>query len=360
MIGIGKEGEKMKRVVFIMAAAFLTLALAAQGGERLWPRGTPTVYVGFGAGGGTDTAVRPLIAKMQEYLNETINVVNMPGASSAVAAEHVVNLSNDGYNMFATGTGCYGGFLVQSTAPNSYPWKWTGWYPIQGPAALLTNPAKSGINTLDEAIAKLKDGSVSVCMSGFGNGPHVLMETFAGLAGITDINYVTFDGDGNVAVGVFAGEVELGIITFSSGIDHARAGNVKVLFLNQTEPLPLTDTITAPPITQVFPAGSNMPMLSEAWPVLIRRDAPATIIAKLEEAFRWAVKQPDFLEFATSRGANVVALSGEEADKLADYQFSAYAWTQWAGRPDQTDPASIGLVKPSDWNWNVEKKKYGY
>ena len=350
----------MKKYAICLVAALLALTVAVQGGEKIWPKGTPTVYVGFGAGGGTDNAVRPLIVKMSEYIGETINVVNMPGAASALAAEHVMGLPNDGYSMFATGTGCYGGFLVQDTAPNSYPWKWTGYYPTQGPAALITNPAKSGINTLDEALAKVKDGSVNVGISGFGNGPHVIMEAFAEIAGLGDINYVTHDSDGNVAVAVYAGEVDLGILTFSAGIDHARAGNVKVLFLNQDTPLKLTDAITAPPITQVYPKAGNMPMMSESWPVLINRSAPKEIRDKLEEAFRWAVKQDAIIEDATKKGQKVVALSGEESDKVADYQFTAYAWILFNKGLAQKNPADINLVKLADWNWDVEKKKYGY
>ncbi|MDR1535694.1 MAG: hypothetical protein LBU64_11480 [Planctomycetota bacterium] len=350
----------MRKITVLAAFLSLTLALAAVAGEKVWPREIPTITVGFGPGGGTDTAVRPLIALMQEYIGETINVVNTPGASSAVAAELVMSKPHDGYNLFSTGTGTLGGFLVQRTGPNSYPWKWTSWFPLQGPAALLVNPEKSGINTVEDAIAKLKSGEASVGMAGFGNGPHVLMETFASLAGIKEVNYVTFDADGQVAVGVYAGEVELGIITFSAGIDHARKGNVKVLFLNQDKPLKLTDTITAPPITEVFPAGKAMPLLSEAWGIMIPRDAPKATIAKLEEAFRWAIKQQKLIDFANSRALNVVGISGEDADKMLDYQFSAYAWTQYQGRPDQNDPAAAGLVKPGDWNWEVEKKKYGY
>ncbi len=51
---------------------------------------------------------------------------------------------------------------------------------------------------------------------------------------------------------------------------------------------------------------------------------------------------------------------GEEADRLADYQFTAYAWILWNSGLAETDPATAGLVKLADWNWEVEKKKYGY
>lgn len=349
----------MKRFLAVVVAVAL-LSLAAQAGEKVWPNGTPTVVVGFGPGGGTDNAVRPLIVAMSEYLGETINVTNMPGASSALAAEHVMSQPHDGYNLLATGTGIFGGYLVQNTGPNSYPWKWVSWFPIQGPSALLANPEKSGINTFADALAKLKDGSASVGMAGFGNGPHVHMETIASLAGIKDVNYVTFDGDSAVAAGVLAGDLELGIITFSSGIDHAKTGKLKALFVNQTTPLKLTDSIVVPPITQVFPPAKDMPMLAEAWGVLIPADAPKRIIDKLEEAFRHALKQPRLIDYAKSKEQNVVGLSGEDAAKMLDYQFSAYAYAMYQpSRPDHVNPAGK-LVKPSEWNWEVEKKKYGY
>ena len=106
----------MKKLVSITAIA-LVLALALGGAafaaDKIWPKGTPTVIVGFGAGGGTDTSVRPMIVLMSKYLGETINVANMPGAASAVAAEHVLGLPADGYTMFATGSGCFGGFKVK-------------------------------------------------------------------------------------------------------------------------------------------------------------------------------------------------------------------------------------------------------
>ena len=103
-----------------------------------------------------------------------------------------------------------------------------------------------------------------------------------------------------------------------------------------------------------------MPMLAEAWGVLAPRDAPKRIIDKLEEAFRYAIKQPRLIDYAKSKEQNVVGLSGEAADKMLDYQFSAYAWAMYQpSRSDHTNPAGK-LVKPSDWKWEVEKKKYGY
>lgn len=350
----------MKRFALYLAAAALAFSVTTQAGEKLWPKGTPTVYVGFGAGGGTDTAVRPLIIKMQEFLGETINVVNMPGAVSAVAAEHVMALPNDGHSMFATGSGCLGGFQINETAPNGVPWSWTGFHSVQGPAAILVNPAKSGINTFDDFIERLKKGDINIGVSGMGAGVHVLSASIGQLSGINDINFVTFDSCRATAVGVIAGEVEVGVISFSAGIDFAANGDVTVLALNQATPMTLDNGKVLPSIVEVFPAGKDLPRLAETWPLLIRRDAPAAIRAKLEEAFRYAVQQDAIKDFAKQNGMQVVALSGEEADKFLDYQYCAYTWVIHNADLGELDPRDFDIPTAEEWNWDTRKKLYGY
>lgn len=349
----------MKKIILcILALAFVGLPL--QAGEKVWPRGTPTVYVGFGAGGGTDTAIRPLIVKMQEYLGETINVVNMPGASSGVAANHVLKQDNDGYNVFGTGTGCYAGFAVNDTAPDAIPWAWEFFLPFQGPAAMIVNPAKTGINTVEDAVAALKADKASIGLSGFGAGIHVISEAFCDAAGVSNPNFVTFDSCRSTTVGVMAGEVEIGFITFSAGIDFAKSGDVKVLFLNQEKPLKLNDKVTAPAIVDAFPAGKHMPMLAECWGLHIKRDAPANVVAKLRDAFVWACQQPELKKFAEENALNLVGYTGEPAAKLADYQYSAYSWILHKVNMAEKDPADLGITRVEDWNWDARKKNYGF
>lgn len=350
----------MKRFVLYLAVAALAFSVTARAGEKLWPKGTPTVYVGFGAGGGTDTAVRPLIIKMQEYLGETINVVNMPGAVSAVAAEHVMGLPKDGYSMFATGSGCFGGFQINDTAPNGVPWAWTAYHSVQGPAAVIVNPEKSGIDTFDKLVERLRKGDVSVGVSGFGAGVHVIAASIAKAAGVDDVNYVTFDSCRATAVGVIAGEIEVGVISFSAGIDFAANGDMLALALNQPGPLKLNDKVTIPGIPEVFPEGKDLPRLAETWPLMISRETPKHILDKLEEAFRWAIQQDAIKEFAKKNGMVIIGLSREEADKFLDYQYCAYTWVLREANMGDEDPRKFDIPTADEWNWDKRKSLYGY
>ena len=55
------------------------------------------------------------------------------------------------------------------------------------------------MKTFDDVAKALKDGSVNMGISGFGNGPHVIMQAIAEVAGIGEINYVTFDGEWQIS-----------------------------------------------------------------------------------------------------------------------------------------------------------------
>ena len=354
----------MKKFGFFVVAVLVVLALAGSvfaSDGRVWERTTPTVVVGFGAGGGTDTAVRPLIALMQQYLGETINVINMPGAASAIAAEHVMSLPRDGYTMFATGSGTLGGFLINETSAQGVPWNWYGFHHVRGPAAILVNPERSGIYTIEDAINALKDGTANVGVSSLGAGIHAFVEAFAKAAGIeTEINYVTFGGDGATCVALIAGEVEIGSISFQAGIDYVRAGHLRALFLNQTEPMLIGDVTVIPPITDLGPAFYSIPGLAETWPVMIPRDAPAEIVERLTAAFLWACEQPEMKALAERMGFQIIAAHGEEADRMLDFKYAAYAWVLYDAGMAQNSPAQFDIPRPEDWDWETRRALYGF
>ncbi|HZK61272.1 MAG TPA: tripartite tricarboxylate transporter substrate binding protein [Anaerovoracaceae bacterium] len=349
-----KKSIKIIFVLSLISILFLLSfgqGLAAQS-EKLWPKGTPIVTVGFSAGGGTDTAVRPILAKMEEYLGETINVVNMEGASSAVAAEHVLSNPADGYNMFATGSGPLSGFRVMGTSNTS--WRdWIGWHPFNGPAALLVKD-DSPIKTFDEAVKALKVGDLNFGISGFGVGPHVLGEAIFAIAGIPSPNYVTAGSCRNAAVALYAGEVDIAMCTFSAAVDFVKAGQLRALAVTTSEPYTV-DNIVIPSITSLLEGSENVPLLSETWPVLIRRGTPQEIIDKLNEAFVWAIAQPEIKEFADTKALNIVGYYGEEADKFLSFSEAGYAWALYNSGLAEKSPEEFGIPKLADWDWEKEK-----
>ena len=93
---------KRKWLLAIILAVFILSALpfTATAAEEKWPTRPITIYIGFAPGGGMDMMGRLLSEGMGKSLGVAMPVVNMTGANSAVAMDHVYKQPKDGYNLF--------------------------------------------------------------------------------------------------------------------------------------------------------------------------------------------------------------------------------------------------------------------
>lgn len=94
------------RKTFLLAAAgaLAVTPLAAGAAMADWPTRPLTMVIGFAPGGSTDIQGRVLANVMEEYLGQPVNVVNQPGAGSAVAFTNLSNNTDEGYTFLFGGT----------------------------------------------------------------------------------------------------------------------------------------------------------------------------------------------------------------------------------------------------------------
>ena len=87
----------------ILGATMLTLPLGTALAED-WPTRPLTMVIGFAPGGSTDIQGRVLANVMEEFLGQPVNVVNRPGAGSAVAFTQLANDTDEGHTFLFGGT----------------------------------------------------------------------------------------------------------------------------------------------------------------------------------------------------------------------------------------------------------------
>jgi len=87
----------------VLGATMLTGPLGTALAED-WPTRPLTMVIGFAPGGSTDIQGRVLANVMEEYLGQPVNVVNRPGAGSAVAFTQLANNTDEGYTFLFGGT----------------------------------------------------------------------------------------------------------------------------------------------------------------------------------------------------------------------------------------------------------------
>ena len=326
---------------------------AASGSEKVWPDGTPTVYIGYGAGGGTDTAVRPVIAAMAEYLGETINCTNMEGANSSVACDYVLGEAHNGYNLFATGTGGFSSFPVYGYSDSSWQ-NWISFHPYSGPAVVFANK-NSGITTTEQVFEYIAAGN-NFGVGAFGNGPHTQFEAICAAKGVSSPNYSLFGSCADTGVAVIAGDVQVGAGSLSAVIDYINAGELVPIFVTCANPFEFTEAgVTAPSVTTEVPGTDAIPNLNETWPIMIPRDTPTEIVDALTEAFEYAITTDAVKDFAASKGYNMIGLTGEAADEFLSYSISGYSWTIYNAGLAEGNPADHGIPTLEEYDWETVK-----
>ncbi|MDO4546921.1 MAG: tripartite tricarboxylate transporter substrate-binding protein [Clostridia bacterium] len=340
----------MKKLFALMLALTMVLSCAAAS-AAIWPNGTPTVYIGYGAGGGTDTAVRPVVAAMSEYLGETINCVNMEGANSAVACDYVLSQPHDGYTFFATGTGGFSSYPIYNYSTSGWG-DWISFHPYSGPAVVFSNPS-SGITTVEELYAYLAQGN-NFGIGAYGNGPHTQFEAITAAAGQPAPQYALFGSCNDAGVATIAGDVQVGAASLSAVIDYINSGLLTPIFVTCADAFEFTGG-TTPSVTTLIEGTEGIPNLNETWPIMIPRDTPEEIVAALTEAFNAAIETEAVKEFAASKGYTIIGLTGEEADQFMSYSISGYSWTLYNAGLGEGNPADYGIPTLEEYDWDTLK-----
>lgn len=177
----GKEKMNMKKLLALLLALCMVLALAACGSDAAqpktedktpaaeantesaqkvdWPKKNITIIVGYGAGGDTDLAARVLADALSTKLGVSVIVENLTGGSGVVGRTELLARGSDGYTlMFDQPASSITQVLMGNT---TYELEEAG-EPIAvvGTSPLALTIAKDnpkGITNMDEFIAYAKD-----------------------------------------------------------------------------------------------------------------------------------------------------------------------------------------------------------
>ena len=132
-----------------------------------YPNGPVIITVGYGAGGGTDTATRTLAAEIEKAMGWTIIVENKPGAGGGVMSAALMNAEPDGLTVGAAVTG--------SVALNPYtsddtPYTWQDFDYLASSQDIgygLSALADKPYDTLEEFVAWAKEnGGATISITG--------------------------------------------------------------------------------------------------------------------------------------------------------------------------------------------------
>lgn len=336
--------QKVKRQILGAAISAVALvALCSHASAQSYPSRDVTAVIQWGAGGGTDVAMRGYAPYAEEALGRKIVLQNKPGAAGAIGANFVLQQPADGYTILM-GAEPQSLFRVMGTADFDYD----KFYPINIAAIansiLLVARADAPWNNTQDLLSfvQANPNKVKQYLAGQGTVPYTVNTMISTLTKFETLK-VPFDGDGPAIAALQGGHVDFGFIASGAAIEHVKAGRLKALGVLDNKPFqgiaPMTDAPSLKTIPKYLPWGSW-------YGVFVKKETPDEVKAKLVAAFKKAGENPKYRQMMEGRGTTMLNISGAEAEAFIRKFQSTTAWLYQDAGAAKKNPADLGIPKP--------------
>lgn len=336
--------QPSKRQLLGMALAAVTLsATTGMAQAQAYPTRDVTAVIQWGAGGGTDVAMRGYAPYAEEALGKKIVLQNKPGAAGVIGANFVLQQPADGYTLLM-GAEPQSLYRVMGTADFDYD----KFYPINIAAVantiLLVARTDAPWNNMQDLLTHVQanPNKVKQYLAGQGTVPFTINAMMNSLTKFETIK-VPFDGDGPAIAALQGGHVDIGFIASGAVIEHVKAGRLKALGVLDNKPYqnipPMTDAPSLRGLPKFLPWGSW-------YGVFVRKETPDDVKAKLVAAFKKAGDNPKYRDMMTGRGTTMLNISGAEAEAFIKKFQSTTAWLYQDAGVAKKNPAELGIAKP--------------
>ena len=277
--------------IFAGLSALLALAVVTSATAQTSPYPSRQIQMVLGfPPGPVDIVGRPVAARLQEALGQTVVFENRPGANGAIATEQVMRAAPDGYTILLATSGTHV-TAVHLTKNLAYdPVK--DFEPIiaavEPVTSLVVHPSVPA-NTVPELIAWLKanPGRASYGTSGNGSVFHLTGELFKQTTGV-QMAHVPYRGLDPAMSDLIAGHIPILFTAHSTAAPHIDAGKAKLIAM--LEPERFARRPNTPSITEAIPAFRKPP----TWfGFFAPKDTPAPVIAKLNTEIAKILATPE-------------------------------------------------------------------
>ena len=303
-----------------VVGALMSSGAFAQGSE--FPSKPIREVVGFAAGSGADSTARLVAEQMQRTLGQPVLVDNKPGASGAIAVQHVKAQPADGHTI-----------LLASYSPmsvNPIVMKHPGYDPVTDFKAVhgLVRSAtawfvanESPYRTIGDLIAAGKRKPLTI--GSYGAGYQLSIAWLANLSG-SQLSYLPYKGQGQVVTDVMGGQIDAGAGDLGGVMALIQSGKLRALAVASDKRV--TALPGVPTIMETQPGYENYGWTS----LFVRAETPPAAHAKLVDAVKKAMASRETLDYLEARNSMALNLGPEEMarylrDEIARFRRVAEA-----------------------------------
>jgi tripartite-type tricarboxylate transporter receptor subunit TctC len=277
----------------ILVAEAVSLVVPALHAEDAWPTKPISMVAPFPPGGVADIVGRPLAVSMEKTLKQPVLVVNRSGAGGAVGTTAVAKSAPDGYTILMSLSSISVFPVSDPMNGKPVPYRLSDFAPIALVTAdptVLVVAADGPYKTIQDFIASAKayPNQINYASAGMYSTLHVAMEMFASAAGIK-LFHVPYQGGGPAVAALLGGQVHALASGPAAAIGQIKGGKMRALAGWGDKRLP------SMPDLPTFKELGYKDVEFYIWSgVFAPAATPAPVQAKLREAVRAAVADPQF------------------------------------------------------------------
>ena len=310
--------------------SFVFLFVFASAHAADFPQKTIRLIVPFPAGGTSDIVARIVSERAGKSLGQTIIIDNRAGAGGNIGMEAAAKAAPDGYTLgycsigtCAMNVGVYRDKLPYHPERDFTPVMLIGMISN----ILVANnklPAKNIAEVI--ALAKSKPGVLTIASSGYGSSPHLCAELLKDFAGI-DLTHVPYKGSAPAIADLEGGQIDLFFDNSPSILPHIKGGTLRALAVTGTKRSP-----SLPDVPTLQQAGFKDFLVEPWFGIIAPAKVPPAIIAKLNQAFNDAAKDPSVIAKLRESEMEVVGGPPEKLGTLI--RIEIVKWNQVTRKHD--------------------------
>ncbi|MFI5444888.1 Bug family tripartite tricarboxylate transporter substrate binding protein [Polaromonas sp. UC242_47] len=309
--------------MFTPQRALAALLIAASSAAfAAFPEKPIRVVIGFPAGGPLDQHARLLSERLQAVLGQPVLIDYKSGAGGTVGAQEVMKAQPDGYTLMLANTGV---MVINPALYSKLPYNTLrDFTPIartaMQPLALLVNP-KLPVKTLKEFVdyTRARPGQINYGSAGNGGISHLVPEMFKNATALFMV-HIPYRGSAPAFTDLMGDQVQFMGESIPQAASYHKQGKVRALAVTSKERNP-----ALPDIPTVIESGFKGFEVVGFYGFLAPAGLPKDVTAKLSDAFKQVMANPDIRNRMVTQGADPAFMGSEEFG-----QFLATETPRWA------------------------------
>lgn len=296
---------------------------SASGAGAKFPTQNINGIVQWGAGGGTDSLMRPLSALAEQKLGVSIVIQNMTGATGSVATQYVHDAKADGYNLLmgAENPALYDTLEISALTYSDFDCVYLIGDEVVGIVVGKNSKYTSFTEIVEAALAK--PGSIKLSTTGKGGLPWEVGAFITDVTGAT-FNQIPYDSDASAKTAVMSGECDFTVCKVQSGVEDYKSGDLRFLCLLTQESVSVMADV--PLVTAEYPDFSKYLPWGPFYGIFVKKGTDPAVTKTLSEAFQAVGTDASYQEVLKNFNINFLGYAGAEADEyISTWQANTLA-----------------------------------